>query len=709
MHRLDIDGFSGDLRVVRFAGWEGISEQFAFEITAVSPDAAIVLDGMVGQKARLSFDAGDEEPRQVAGVIARFEHGESAKKLTAYRIQLVPTAHRLRLRRDCRIFQEMTVPDVIKKVLAGAGLGSAHRFALEASYEPREYCVQYRESDADFIARLAEEEGIHFYFEHGDSGDVLVFADRPSAHTPIGGESTIVFRPPSGALVSREHVSALRWAEVLRTGKVTLRDYNFKRPSLLLEGDAESKRDDDLESYDYPGEYDAPTLGKSLAAVRLGEQVTARQLGQGASACARLIPGSTFTLAEHPREDLNREYLVTRVEHRGSEPEMEGEAASPYDNTFEVVRADVDYRPPRTTPRPTVNGIQTATVVGPAGEEIHVDEHGRIKVQFHWDRLGKKDERSSCWIRVAQAWTGAAFGAFFIPRIGHEVVVAFLEGDPDRPLVTGSVHHGTDVPPYPLPANKTRSTMRTNTTPGGGGFNELRFEDKKSSEEVYLHAQKDFNSEVENDRTAKVGHNDELRVSGDRDETIVGSDTEAVGAKKTITVGASHTETIAADMTLTVGAALAVTVGGAATLGVSGALATTVAGDMAATVEGQVTEQVQKSVTEEVGEGKSVTIGKAFALATGEDTTLEVGGAWSEDVAKTKTVKVGETYELQVGDGKVTVKKNGDITIEGKQITIKGSGPIKVQGASLEVKSDGAVSVKASGAVKVQGGTVDVN
>jgi type VI secretion system secreted protein VgrG len=713
MHRITIEGLGTELRVVRFHGWEAISEGFSFVVTTVAPSSEPVeLGDLVGKRATLTLavaatSAGAGDVRAVRGVVERAELGEEGKKLTAYRVTLAPTAHALRHRFDVRIFQELSVPDVVKKVLGEAGV--AHQLKLSGSYEPREYCVQFRESDWDFVARLLEEEGIHTYFDHDGDDDVLVLADAKGAHAPIAGDAELVFRPPGGALVASEHVSAFRSAEERRTGKVTVRDYDFKKPSLVLESVASGELDGDLERYDSPGGHTTQPVGDHRARTGHERLETGRRVGHGSSACGRFIPGSTFTLAEHPTSALNREYLLTRVEHRGSDPHMEGAGGVPYENDFEVVAADVALRPARVTPKPVVHGIQTAIVVGPSGEEIHTDEHGRIKVQFHWDRLGKRDDKSSCWMRVAQAWAGPGYGAMFLPRVGHEVVVSFVDGDPDRPLVTGSVYHGANVPPYALPGNKTRSTVKTSSSPGGGGYNELRFEDKKGNEEVYLQAERDWNTLVKHDRAQKVGHDEVLDVGHDRTLTVGANETETIGEARAIEVGADHTEKIGANMTLSVGGNLGQTVGGTYDLTVSGASTTTVSGDESLTIEKARTLKIDKGFQEEVGGAKTVQVGDAFSLAVAKDSSIQVDGSATEEVKEKKTVTVGDTYTLTVGDGSVTVKKNGDIVIKGKAITIEGSGPIKVKGSKLEVESQGTVSLKASGAVKVQGGSVDVN
>lgn len=719
MHTFQIDGSSEDLRVVRFEGHEGLSQLFQFDITVACEAPDIAFDSVVGRTALLTFRVG-EEPRHVHGIVARFEQGEEGKKLTAYRAVLVPAVWRLQHRRDSRIFQELATPDILKKVLDGARIpGSGYRLALSGSYSPREYCVQYRESDWSFLSRLMEEEGISYHFEHTDAGHVLVMGDSATAFAPIAGDSTLAFRTPGGALVGGEHVSRFRYAERVRPGKVTLRDYNFKKPSLLLERTDHASADDDLEIYDYPGDYDAPDPGGALAKVRLEELQAARKTGDGDSACARFLPGSTFTLADHPRDDFNRDFLITRVEHRGHEPTMDAQApdATPYGNRFEVIPSDVPFRPPQLTPRPTIKGIQTAIVTGPGGEEIYTDEHGRIKVQFHWDRQGKKDEKSSCWIRVSQIWAGGAWGAVFLPRIGHEVVVDFIEGDPDRPLVVGSVYHGTNVPPYALPADKTKSTIKSSSSPGGGGFNELRFEDKKGSEEIFLHGQKDWNTLIEHDKNQVIVRDETLKVGHDRAKRVDNDQSESIGGHKTIDVAKTHAETIGEDETLSVGGNRSVQVSGSHDEKVDGDQSVEVGGGQDVSVGKSMSLSVGKSKSESVGESSAETVGKSksvsvdenYAVSVTKDMTIKISKNAKEEVGEKKTLIVGKELAIQVGDATITVKKNGDITVQGKKIVVKGTGPIQVEGKKIDVKSNGDVNVQASGKVKVKGSNIGMN
>ncbi|WP_437669530.1 type VI secretion system Vgr family protein [Sorangium sp. So ce131] len=712
MHLFQVDGLDHELRVTRFEGREAISELFHFDVLVASQEKDIAFEDVVGKTALLTWRIG-EQPRHVHGVVASFEQGDEGKRLTAYHATVVPDVSRLKHRRNSRIFQALSTPEIIEKVLKTAGIpGSGYRFALSGGYRAREYCVQYRESDFAFMSRLLEEEGISYFFEHDEDGHVLVFADGPSAHGPIAGESTVVFRPPLGALFQGEHVSRFRYAERVRSGKVTLRDYNFKKPGLSLETKAEADADDDLELYDYPGDYDTPGAGSSIARIRLEQIQTSRKTGSGESVCPRFLPGQRFTLADHGRDGFNRDYLIVSVHHHGHEPGLDSgseDDAPRYGNRFQVVPAEVPFRPPSVTPWPTIKGIQTAIVVGPPNEEVFTDEHGRIKVQFHWDREGKRDSQSSCWIRVSQIWAGSAWGAVFLPRIGHEVVVDFLEGDPDRPLVVGSVYHGTNVPPYALPAERTKSTIKSNSSTGGGGFNELRFEDKKGSEEIFLHGQKDWSIAIEHDKRQWIGNDEMLEVAHDRSKVVGNDQSEVIGGNKSIEVAKNHTESIGENESLSVGVDRDVSVGGDHTESVAGSQSIDVGEDQSASIGGDKSESVGGASSENVAKGKSTSVDEGYKLTVGKDMTVTIGKNVKEEVKEKKTMIIGEKLAIQCGDATITVEKNGNVTVQGKKITVKGEGPVRVEGKKLDVKSEGAVNVEASGKVKIKGSNVGVN
>jgi type VI secretion system secreted protein VgrG len=458
--------------------------------------------------------------------VSRFGQSSERTRLTQYTAELVPKVWLLGHRRNSRIFQELAVPDIIKKVLTDAKIPpDQFKFNLKGKYAEREYCVQYRESDLAFISRLMEEEGIYYWFEHSKDKHVLQMGDATTAHGPIQGDAKVVFHEATGEEPELEHIFHFRYSEQVRSGEVVLRDFDFKKPTLDLTAQKAADIHKELQVYDYPGEYTLPSVGTSWSEVRLQELQSARRIGVGKTNCRRFVPGYKFTMEEHARPKLNREYLLTRVHHTGAQVQALKEAAgaaavNEYRCEYVCIPSDVQFRAPRLTPRPVVHGSQTAIVTGPAGEEIYPDEHGRVKVKFHWDRDPKKDEKSSCWIRVSQNWAGAGWGAMIIPRLGQEVIVDFLEGDPDQPIITGRVYNGDNRVPYGLPGAKTRSTLKSNSSKGGGGSNEMRFEDAKGSEEIYLHGQKDWNIVIENDKTQKIGHDESLDVGHDRTKHV---------------------------------------------------------------------------------------------------------------------------------------------------------------------------------------------
>ncbi|WP_437310832.1 type VI secretion system Vgr family protein [Sorangium sp. So ce388] len=753
MPTLQIDGLSAPLRVVRYAGREAMSDAFQFEFHVITDDSQVAFADAVGKPAGFLFSEDAEAPRHVRGIIRRFEYLHHHSRHTTYRAILVPRAFRLTLRRNNRIFQGKTAPQIIEAVIGEAEI-EEHTLALSGSYATREYCVQYRETDWDFINRLMEEEGIFYYFEHGADATKLVIADSPSVHNPIDGDPRLKLRRDTGALAIGEHVNSLHYGEEIRPGKITMRDYNFKTPMLLLEASSAAATDDDLEFYEYPGNYADPGAGRHLTEHRLEALQAPRKSGEGQSNCSRLIPGCTFMLddgvGEVPREDLAQEYLVTRVDHEGHDPRMQGDSDAPgYKNLFWVVPAKVPFRPAPRTPRPRIYGVQTAVVTGAAGEEIHTDEHGRIKVQFHWDRRGKRDDKSSCWIRVAQAWAGPGFGAMYIPRVGHEVVVDFVEGDPDRPIIVGCVYHGANVPPYPLPSQKTKSTLKSSSSPGGGGSNELRFDDKAGGEEIYLHGQKDYNIKIENNKGQVVGHDEALEVGHDRAKHVKHDQSETIDGNKSIQVGGDHNENIDGNETVHVGKDHTESVGGKESITVGKTRDVIVASDQTTTIGGNHSITVSKShdetITiamtlnvgaasmENVGAAKSLNVGAAYAIDVGAvmstnvgasqstnvgaNQSTSVGGSQRISVGKDQTTNAGQTIALvagkqiaiKCGDATIDIAKNGNITVSGKDITIKGKGPIGVEGKKIQVKSDGIVKVQGSGAVTIKGSKVGIN
>jgi type VI secretion system secreted protein VgrG len=451
------------------------------------------------------------------------------------------------------MFQDMSVPDIVKEVCGAYGGAAALSVtALSGEYPALPYCVQYRETDFDFVCRLLEGAGIYFYFTHEADKHTMVLADSYAAHQPIAGYTALKFaRAARRGEWAEESVARWSSAGAIASSKVVLQDFDFEKAAGSRSGGLLSTAtiaagfdQTSYEMFDYPGDYNVAADGNVLARARIEsmhgqcEQIAASTDARG------LYPGGLFTLADHPREDQNRAYLVTSAQYEVSGNDYaSGGGGFGFSCRIGAIGKEHPYRPLPTVARPRVYGPQTAIVVGKAGEEIWTDKYGRIKVQFHWDRAGADDENSSCWVRVAQGWAGKGWGAMAVPRIGMEVVVSFLEGDPDRPLVTGCVYNSDTMPPYELPANQTRSTVKSQSSKGGEGFNELRFEDKKGAEEVYMHAERDFLRVVKNNDALKVGF--ETADKGDQTIDIKNDQLETIGNDQILKV--THDQTVGID------------------------------------------------------------------------------------------------------------------------------------------------------------------
>jgi type VI secretion system secreted protein VgrG len=538
-----------------FTGREAVSELFSFQLDLLSEDPAINFDDLVGQNVTFAVTLADGQSyRYFNGFISRFAQLPALGRLARYQAEVVPRLWFLTRTADCRIYQNQTVPDIIQDVLQRHNVRDVE-VQLQGNYRKWEYCVQYRESAYNFIQRLMEQEGIFYFFKHEDGKHTLVLADSPSAHPPCPNQETARYEPSAGPGFAQpeDYVTSWRLQHELRPGRCTATDFNFETPTTSLMASLESKirqgGNTSLEIYDFPGEYLRRDEGEREVRLRMEQEEAAHILIQGASYCRAFTPGYRFELQDHDRRDQNGTYLITSVTHSAQEggfySGIGGTQEATYDNTFTAIPHSAPFRPPRLTPKPVVHGSQTAIVVGPSGEEIYTDKYGRVKVQFHWDRLGQYDEKSSCWIRVSQPWAGKGWGAIWIPRIGQEVIVDFLEGDPDRPIITGRVYNANQMPPYELPGQQTKSAIKTYSSKGGGGFNELRFEDKKGSEQIFLHAQGRMDVRVkgncfetiggerhliiEKDRFELVKKHQHLQVKGDRNERVDGTVSLDVG------------------------------------------------------------------------------------------------------------------------------------------------------------------------------------
>jgi type VI secretion system secreted protein VgrG len=478
-------------------GAEGISRLFSFQLNLLSENHSISFKDIIGKNVTISVALADGKTRYLNGIVSEFSQsraGEQAKAdllLSYYTATVVPWLWLLTRTTDSRIFQNMTVPDIVEKIFTEKSMMD-FKLKLKGTYVKREYCVQYRETDFNFISRLLEDEGIYYFFEHKDGKHTLILADDPGEHKPCPDQETARCRPHEGGVYDEDMIDTLEIKQEIRAGKYTLRDFNFEVPKTDLTSGLPSNQalgPGEREYYDYPGGYGKKSDGDTLTKVRMQEEETRITTFHGTCNCRAFTSGYRFELEDFYRDDMNKkEYVLTGIRHAGSQTYSTGdtEAEETYENEFNCIPFDVPFRPQRVTRKPLVEGVQTAIVVGPIGEEIYPDKYGRVKVQFHWDRLGKNDENSSCWIRVSQIWAGPGWGAMFIPRIGHEVIVDFLEGDPDRPIITGRVYHGNNNPPYPLPEEKTKSTVKSDTSLGGGSYNELLMEDKAGKTQVVL-------------------------------------------------------------------------------------------------------------------------------------------------------------------------------------------------------------------------------
>lgn len=552
-----------------------------YRVKLLSADSNLKIADVLGKTMTVELDlSGEGEVRHFHGIVTRFGSTGWDGEFATYEATLHPWLWLLTRASNCRIFQDKTVPDIVKEVCATyGGLVALSAGSLSGEYPALPYCVQYRETDFNFVCRLLEGAGIYFYFTHTAEKHEMVLADSHGAHTAIAGYGSLKY-VGAKQVGSEACESVTVWSAggEIQSSSYALNDFNFEKTAASVSGGlkttgqiAAAFDQTAYEMYDYPGNYTVAGDGNALARARIErlhgqcEQIEAHTDARG------LFPGGLFTLAEHPRDDQNRKYLVTGARYQITGGDYtSGSGAAPLEVACKLtaVGNEYPYRPLPIAARPVVQGPQTAMVVGKAGEEIWTDQYGRVKVQFHWDRLGKEDEHSSCWVRVSHSWAGKGWGAMSVPRIGMEVIVSFLEGDPDRPLVTGCVYNSDAMPPYALPAEQTKSTIKSNSSKGGEGFNEIRLEDKKGSEEFYLHAERDFNRVVKNNDTLKVGF--ETADKGDQTIGIKNDQTLEVGNDQAITVTRDQAVKIDGKQAVKVGTTIVIEAGTSIELKVGG-------------------------------------------------------------------------------------------------------------------------------------------
>jgi type VI secretion system secreted protein VgrG len=647
-----VDGLEeGDLIFRRMQGIEELGRLPAYRIELHRPskNAPIAPVDVLGKPGCVHLRLPDDSFRYIHSLVTRFERGGAIGSYDIYHVEIRPWLWTLTLGADARIYQEKSVKDIIKAVFAEYS-GNVDDSKLEATYRTRPYTVQYRETDFEFVARLMEEEGIYYYFKHTATQHTLVLCDGPGAHPAIAG-GALMWAAVQTERQSRTDVVRV-WSQSnnLTSLKYTHTDYAAEATTTSLLAEATRTADypaaSDFEVFDYPGGYEdlkmasgtasaKTTEGTRLAQLRVDAFESGHIVASGLTPCRHVAPGLTFSFADYPKlGDDGVEYLITAanydIEFAGQEAYVDSDSAG-FSCRFDAVPKDVKYQPPPEAKRPLVHGPQTATVIGPSGDEIHTDEHGRVMVFFHWDRVGKKDGTTSCWVRVATPWASNAFGMVSLPRIGDEVVVTFLEGNPDRPLITGSVYNGTNKPPYTLPTNKTVSGIKTRSTTGGavGESNELRFEDKKGDEYIWLQAQKDFHRLVKNDSWDTVQNDKTIEVTK--------NEKHKVGEHMTMEVGKSVTTKVGEDVYAKLGADLTMDLTGALGFG--------------------------------IGEAIDLEAGQAIKITAGQGLDIDAGQA----------IKI-------TGGGAVHIKGMGIVIDGGTELTLKaGSGIVKLSGGGVEI------------------------
>ncbi|TPJ40069.1 type VI secretion system tip protein TssI/VgrG [Mesorhizobium sp. B2-6-5] len=758
------------LTFTHLIGRDEISRCLAYTVGFVSTDSDIDPLKMLG--GPVSIEGESDPKRWFSGIVSEFRLTRIEDRLAYYEAVIRPWLWFLGNTTDCRIFQNKGVVDIVKDVFKKYGI-SEFDLRLQESYPPREYCVQYDETDLDFVQRLLEHEGIFYFFEHEEGKHTLVLADAMSKLKPAPHYEKVPYHfEGQGSRRDVEYITEWIPGSSVRPGAYAHTDYDFKKPGAdLMAKSAQpfSHKEAAGENYRQPGAHFEVGRGDSLAAIRREEIQAVHQRIAAVGTVRGLYSGCTFKLDGFPREDQNQEYLVVSAEYRLFDPGYRAHADVDSEN-FQVILGvaptALPYRPPRITPRPIMRGPQTATVVGPSGEEIFTDKYARVKVQFHWDRLGKKDENSSCFVRVSQTWAGSGWGFIQIPRIGQEVIVDFIEGDPDLPIITGRVYNASQMPPYGLPGSATQSGWKSDSSKGGGGYNELMFDDKAGSELVNFQAQKDHNLLIKHDRTKlvqhdqsdridhdskhsvghdldeDVGNNKTVKVGVDQTTNIGSNDTETVGANRSLMVmanetihvvsnsteniDANHTQTVGIVQTVTVKAARFDTVGAAETRSVGGFQANSIGATRSVTVgAGQ---------SHDIGAADSWNIAAAQSVNVGADQSFTIGGAQSSQIGKGRSAKiaaddatdVGGGHALKVGkgsgiqiaeDSSIKVGKNlmieaGDsITLKcgSASITMKKDGTIVADGKDITLKGSGKITVKADGEVIVKGSTINNN
>lgn len=668
-HHFTVDGAAYD--VLHLSAREALDEIGSLECDITDHEGGPAPKGLVGKSALLTLSRKDGAgERKFAGYVIHAEHTTTRGAEENFsRVVVRPRLHRLTQRQDCRVFQDKSAPDIAKEVLEGAGIPTGdQQWMLGGTYPKRKYTSQYRETDFDFVRRLLAEEGIAFFVDSSSGKDIVVLFDGPAE--AVEGAKELVFRAAEGLLGTHDAITALSQETNTAPGCVVLRDYDFERPRLKMESKAEGDDDAEksLEVYVYPGRFTEPSLGDRYAKVLLESLRARREVVSGVTNALRVCPGRRFDLAEHPYEPMNREYFVIgteiELEARRGTNRRANEKGGGHHFTFRAIPTEkTTYRPPRVRPV-AIPGAQVAVTTGAAGKEIHPDKHGRVKVQFPWDRKGKSDDSSSCWIRTTQMPLG---GGMLTPRVGWETCVDFVEGDPDQPLVAGRLYNAASMPPYSLPENKTRMALQTATTPGGGSTNEIRMEDKAGGEEMFMNASKDARFSAGNNATESVTKNETRKVGSNQSLAVTDSMTAHVGADQSLTVGSNQKVNVETYMVDEIEGNHELTVGGNRDLKAGGDHKRTVTGASTLSVGGMQIDLVAGSVDEESLATMNDKVGAALVELTVADRTVTVTGNRTEKAGLAKAVvtkagravNIGGTFKQKVGGG-ILNKVKGD-------------------------------------------------
>lgn len=739
--RVQIAGAPAGILFRAMEGQEQLSQLFEFQVDVLYEGMGLDLRSFLGKSLTIEIDTDEigSGTRYLNGQITRFTlmgKETATQRYYLYRATVRPWLWSASRREDFRIFQEKNIPDIVEEVLKPYG-HSIERKLVE-SYRPWNYCVQYGESDFDFVSRLMEHEGIHYWFKHANGKHELVMADDMSAHEASPGcDSLPYYGAERQSMPDESYLSDLRVGEEVRSGEYVTDDYNFENPKAALAATQRhpAQHDEDAHQvYQWPGDYKDADHGQDYARVRMEELHQQREQAELRSNVRGLQTASIFSMRNCPRDSENRKYLVVGTRYRLSEsgyysggvpgagfmpavlttslaslngsvpqPAADVQQGTVCEFDLTVQPATLAYRPPRVTRKPRTLGPQTAVVTGPAGEEIWTDQYGRVKVHFHWDRTGPRDENSSCWIRVSNPWASSGFGGIQVPRIGDEVVVDFINGDPDAPLITGRVYNASNMPPWELPGNATQMGLMSRSTPAGdpNNANAIRFEDKMGAEQLWIHAERNQDIEVEKDETHWVGQDRKKTI--DRDETVnVKRDrTETVDRNETITVHGQRTETVDKDETITIHQNRKervdlnedISIGVDRKEDVGNNETVSIGQNRSVTIGGNKFETVALAKAETIGLAKALTTGLAYQVTVGAamNTTValsqsqQIGMSKHTDVGKKYTISAGDELEIVVGKSSLVMRSDGTVLINGSNFNFSASGPVQLNGKSVDI------------------------